>query len=141
MDLRKNIQRGMSVRSSDGLHVGRVTEVREDSIIIEKGAFFLRDVRISSSGISAVQGEEVLLLKDYAALRLADSESFEDTAQSAPARLQGPEPRASYVPQPHEPPMSERRAAGPGWDPLSVDEEVEQASRTSEPDAKPPTRY
>ncbi|KFE66259.1 PRC-barrel domain-containing protein [Hyalangium minutum] len=48
----------------------------------------------------------------------------------------------AYHPIPHEPPLTERRAAGPGWDPLSVDEELEkEAPRTSGPDPKAPTRY
>lgn len=48
----------------------------------------------------------------------------------------------AYHPIPHEPPLMERRAAGPGWDPLSVDEELEKETpRTSGPDPKAPTRY
>jgi hypothetical protein len=74
MDLRKNIQRGMSVLSSDGLHMGRVVDVKADAITVEKGAFFLRDVRISADDISGVLGEQVLLTKDHAALRGADAE-------------------------------------------------------------------
>jgi hypothetical protein len=51
-------------------------------------------------------------------------------------------PAASFIPTPHEPPLSERRAAGPGWDPLSVDEEVEKkVPRGTGPDTDPPTRY
>lgn len=56
-----------------------------------------------------------------------------------PAATPSEEP---YHPIPHEPPLMERRAAGPGWDPLSVDEELEEdVPRVSTPDPKAPTRY
>ena len=68
-----------------------------------------------------------------------------DVAQSLPDEEIRPATMPSeeaYHPIPHEPPLTERRAAGPGWDPLSVDEEVEkEAPRTSGPDPKAPTRY
>ncbi len=53
------------------------------------------------------------------------------------------EPEDQYMPLPSEPPLAERRAAGPGWDPLSVDEadEKKEAPRTGGPDTDPPTRY
>jgi hypothetical protein len=68
-----------------------------------------------------------------------DSAKFQDhdqydlrpTGETAEKRPAAPAPEPQHVPQPHEPPMVERRAAGPGWDPLSVDEE----------NSKPPTRY
>lgn len=68
-----------------------------------------------------------------------------DVAQSLPDEEIRPAVTPSeepYHPIPHEPPPMERRAAGPGWDPLSVDEEVEQeTARTSGPGPKAPTRY
>ena len=68
-----------------------------------------------------------------------------DVAQSLPDEELRPAVTPSeeaYQPIPHEPPPMERRAAGPGWDPLSVDEEVEQeTARTSGPGPKAPTRY
>ncbi len=74
-----------------------------------------------------------------------DSAKFQDHGlynvgtASAPAREETP-----IIPPPlREPAPMERRAAGPGWDPLSVDEEAEEkpAPRTSGPDTDPPTRY
>lgn len=49
----------------------------------------------------------------------------------------------SIPPPSAEPAIQERRAAGPGWDPLNVDEEdrEKEAPRTGGPDTKPPTRY
>ena len=79
-----------------------------------------------------------------------DSAKFQDHGQydlgptggAAETRPSIPAPEPQHLPQPHEPPMVERRAAGPGWDPLSVDEELEKgAPRTSGPDTEPPTRY
>jgi hypothetical protein len=200
---RTNIRRGMAVMSSDGVQMGRVIDVTSDSIIIEKGQFFLKDFRVPLSDISMVRGDDITLLRDYADLRRLDSDTekregtargtvgvagyaapppreglglgptdltearmdsakFQDhgryhlqpTGGSTPvtdvterttdeeARPAATDPEAQYFPVPHEPPPSERRAAGPGWDPLSVDEELEkEAPRTSGPDTKPPTRY
>ncbi|MFL5344990.1 MAG: PRC-barrel domain-containing protein [Hyalangium sp.] len=83
-----------------------------------------------------------------------DSAKFQDhgqyelrpTSEAAPAieeqrRVRVSTPPGPSVPLAHEPPLAERRAAGPGWDPLSVDEEQEEAPRTSGPDPKAPTRY
>jgi hypothetical protein len=67
--------------------------------------------------------------------------AIETEPPSERARPRAPEPVAPFIPPPHEPPLVERRAAGPGWDPLSVDEEQEEAPRTSGPDPKAPTRY
>jgi len=200
---RTNIRRGMAVMSRDGVQMGRVIDVTPDSIIIEKGQFFLKDFRLSFADISLVRGDEITLLRDHADLRRADSDTethvgtargtvgvagyaapppqgglglgptdltearmdsakFQDhgkyylqptggstpvtdvTERTAEEETQPAftDPEAQYFPLPHEPPLVERRAAGPGWDPLSVDEEVEkEAPRTSGPDTKPPTRY
>ncbi len=137
---RTSIRRGMAVMSSDGVQVGRVIDVTTDAIIIEKGLFFLRDFRIPIDDVSLVRGDEVILMRDHTAMRKADSE-VETERASEERRPRVSTPEAPSFPLPHEPPLSERRAAGPGWDPLSVDEELEQASRTSGPDTKPPTRY
>jgi len=68
-----------------------------------------------------------------------------DVAERLPdeeLRPAAPAPAAPFIPVAHEPPLAERRAAGPGWDPLSVDEEAEkEVPRGSGPDTKPPTRY
>ncbi|HYH95409.1 PRC-barrel domain containing protein [Hyalangium sp.] len=197
---RTNIQRGMAVMSFDGVQMGRVIDVTSEGITIEKGPFFLRDYRVPFSDISTVRGDEIILMKDHAALRHSDSEKHEGTANgtvgiagyAAPPPGEGlglgptdltearmdsakfqdhgryylqptggstpvadeaerpseetrpliTDPEAQYFPLPHEPPRGERRAAGPGWDPLSVDEEQEkEAPRTGGPDTKPPTRY
>jgi hypothetical protein len=211
---RTNIRRGMAVMSYDGVQVGRVIDVSQDGLVIEKGQFFLRDFQVPFSDISVVRGEEVVLVRDHAALRLADADErhtkdtvgiagisappaeglklgptdltrarmdsakFQDHSQYDPRTFRegGPtlkpdpltearmdsakfqdhrlydvgrddepvrkEP-ATMPPPLSEPALSERRAAGPGWDPLSVDEEEKekQAPRTSGPDTKPPTRY
>jgi hypothetical protein len=184
---RTNIQRGMAVMSFDGVQMGRVIDVTSEGITIQKGQFFLRDFLVPFSDISMVRGDEIILLKDHAALRHSDTEKHEGTEKgtvgiagyAAPppgeglglgptdltearmdsAKFQDHEryylqptggatpvtdPEAQYFPLPHEPPRVERRAAGPGWDPLSVDEEKEkekEAPRTGGPDTKPPTRY
>ena len=212
---RTNIRRGMAVVSYDGVQVGRVIDVRDGGIIVEKGQFFLRDFLVSLSDISDVRGDDIVLMRDHAALRQADTQEsernekdvgiagihapeahglglgptdltkarmdsahFQDHSQYDPRTFrEGGEPlppdpltearmdsakfqdhglydvggtlgttakkETPVIPHPaHEPALTERRAAGPGWDPLSVDEEVEkEAPRTSGPDTKPPTRY
>ena len=225
---RTNIRSGMAVMSYDGVQVGRVGDVRDDGVTIEKGQFFLHDFRVPFSDISVVRGEELVLVRDHAALRLADTEAnehhttptvgiagvkappahglglsptdltrarmdsahFQDHSQYDPrtfreggaplppdqftearmdsakfqdhrlydvgagvgagvgtdvAETERPAVRKQppLVPHPaREPTRVEIRAAGPGWDPLSVDEDEEkQAPRTSGPDTEPPTRY
>jgi hypothetical protein len=215
---RTNIRRGMAVMSYDGVQVGRVIDVKDGSLTVEKGQFFLRDFEVPFSDISVVRGDDIVLVRDHAALRLADTEAHERQAKdtvgiagvSAPpahglglsptdltrARMdsakfqdhgqydvrsfrEGGEPlpadpltearmdsakfqdhglydvggtvgtpareETPVIPQPvREPARTEYRAAGPGWDPLSVDEEAEEkkeAPRTSGPDTEPPTRY
>lgn len=211
---RTNIRRGMAVMSYDGVQVGRVIDINEDGLVVEKGQFFLRDFQVPFSDVSVVRGDELVLVRDHAALRQADTESqTRDTVGiagiAAPASQEGlglgptdltrarmdsahfqdhgqydlrtfreggtplpPDPlvearmdsakfqdhrlydvgtpdvpareETPTIPPPlREPAMAERRAAGPGWDPLSVDEEAEekQAPRTGGPDTKPPTRY
>jgi hypothetical protein len=214
---RTNIRRGMAVMSQDGVQMGRVIDMNADGIVVEKGQFFLRDFQVPFSDISAVRGDELVLVRDHAALRQADTDTresqpkdtvgiagiaappsqgglglgptdlakarmdsshFQDHDQydprtfreggtplppdplvearmdsakfqdhrlydvgtaDVPAREETPTP----PPPPREPAMAEFRAAGPGWDPLSVDEEEKEkeAPRTGGPDTKPPTRY
>jgi hypothetical protein len=77
--------------------------------------------------------------QDHGQYDLRPSSEASPPVEERRPRVSTPEP--GTVPPPHEPPMAERRAAGPGWDPLSVDEEQEEAPRTSSPDPKAPTRY
>jgi hypothetical protein len=208
MGQRTNIRTGMAVMSHDGVQVGRVIHMDAEGIVIEKGQFFLRDFRVPLSDISMVRGDDILLVRDYAALRRMDthgptatakgtvgvggyaapppqgglglgpndltqarmdSAKFQDhgrydlhpTGSSAtlsppvstpmPARpVATTQPPVSDVdtpafhPAPHEPALAERRAAGPGWDPLSVDEEEQEKKKaplTGGPDTELPTRY
>ncbi|MDY7230303.1 PRC-barrel domain-containing protein [Hyalangium rubrum] len=201
---RTNIRRGMAVTSYDGVQVGRVIDVTPGAIVVEKGQFFLRDFEVPLSDISTVRGDDIVLIRDYDALRRLDtldadgggqglglgptdltqarmdsakfqdhgqydlrpasegghslapdaftqarmdSAHFQDDDELSDLRPTTPSPprseRPFIPPPPHEPAMSERRAAGPGWDPLSVDEENEErkAPRTGGPDTEPPTRY
>jgi hypothetical protein len=185
---RTNIQKGMTVMSYDGVQLGRVIDVTTDGIIIEKGALSLRELRVPFSDISTLRGDEIILVREHAALRDAgmaqhegnakgtvgiagiaapppqgglglgpadltnarmDSAKFQDhdqydlgsTGESAATRPSIPASEPQIIP-PQEPPLAERRAAGPGWDPLSVDEDLEKgAPRTGGPDTDPPTRY
>ena len=143
MDPRTNIRRGMTVMSYDGVQLGYVIDVTTDGIIIQKGALTLKDLRAPFSDISTVRGDEIILVKDHATVKREGAEPLEGTANGpAEKRPAAPAPEPLHVPQPHEPPMVERRAAGPGWDPLSVDEELAKESpRTSGPDTRPSTRY
>jgi hypothetical protein len=144
MDPRTNIRRGMAVMSYDGVQMGYVIDVTTDSIIVQKGALTLKDLRVPFTDISTVRGDEIILVKDHAAMEREDTEYREGTSKGpvVASGFAAPSPEPQRFPQPHEPPLAERRAAGPGWDPLSVDEERERAApRTSGPDTEPPTRY
>jgi hypothetical protein len=139
-----------------------VSTVRGDEIILTKahGTVGLEDAgpregtakgTVGVAGFAAPPPQEGLGLgpTDLTEARM-DSAKFQDhgqydlrpTGESATKPSAAPAPKPRHAPQPHEPPMVERRAAGPGWDPLSVDEELEEESpRTSGPDTEPPTRY
>ena len=163
---RTNIRQGMTVMSSDGVQLGRVIDVMADGIIIEKGHFFRQGLPDAPSMTSPrCRGEEIILHErpgGAAARRTRNVQEadVEERRRQATCRLSTPSrrwrracrtrksnppsrpPSRSNSPIPHEPPLAERRAAGPGWDPLSVDEEQErEAARTNGPDPKAPTRY
>lgn len=61
--------------SQDGVQMGRVIDMNADGIVVEKGQFFLRDFQVPFSDISAVRGDELVLVRDHAALRQADTGS------------------------------------------------------------------
>lgn len=143
MEKRTSIRRGMAVMSSDGVQMGRVVEVMVDGFIIEKGQFFLQDLRVPFEDIATFQGDELVLKRDRADLRRMDSKASSGTADRERYALRPTgEPVTPPIPALHEPAVTERRAAGPGWDPLSVDEEPAEAPRKIGPDdTEPPTRY
>lgn len=58
---RNDVQPGMVVLSRDGAQVGRIIDVMNDGLVVEKGAFFTRDYFIPYREVQAVTGEEVLL--------------------------------------------------------------------------------
>jgi hypothetical protein len=169
----------MAVTSSDGVQVGRVVDVTMDALIIEKGRFFLQELRIPFGDIATCLGDDIVLKRDHATLRRMDEKASASMAKKTVgvAGIAAPPPQeglglgptdltqarmdsakfqdherydlrptgetvAPLHPPPHEPAMTERRAAGPGWDPLSVDEEPTEAPRGIGPDdTEPPTRY
>ncbi|MDC0712314.1 PRC-barrel domain-containing protein [Stigmatella sp. ncwal1] len=191
----ERMRRGMVVLSRDGIQVGRIVDVKEDGVVIEKGLLFHRDFLVPFSDIAQFRGEEVVLSRDNASLRGAHASPSEggnakgtvgvagfsappahglglqpteltearmeksrmhDHAHGGPYDLDRDEtmtpaaavrPSTSGMPArapfvPHEPSPRERRAAGPGWDPLSSDEEpVKDAPAPRDPDRDPPTRY
>ncbi|WP_224369174.1 DUF2171 domain-containing protein [Hyalangium versicolor] len=148
-----------------------IHSVRGDEIVLSKGHATLRQINskpregtahgtVGIAGVAAPTPQGLGLGPSDLTQARMDSAKFQDherydlrpTGDSVPratemeSSAERKRPRESemetpYVPLPHEPPLAERRAAGPGWDPLSVDEEQEEQPRTSGPDAKPPTRY
>ncbi len=132
-----------------------ISTVRGEEIILVRDHSAMRKVgaeqregtakgTVGVAGVAAPPPQEGLGLgpTDLTEARM-DSAKFQDHGQydlrpSGGSAAVAPHP----PPRPHEPPLAERRAAGPGWDPLSVDEELEEeAPRTSGPDTEPPTRY
>src|SRR5262249_19260330 len=58
MDTR--VRKGMSVRSTSGLSLGKVIAVGPNNFIVEKGTFFTRDYELRADCISEIKGEEIL---------------------------------------------------------------------------------
>jgi hypothetical protein len=51
----------MAVKSRDGAQVGRILDVTEEGLLVEKGVFLVRDYLIPFREVYAVSGEDVLL--------------------------------------------------------------------------------
>ncbi|ADO68288.1 PRC-barrel domain-containing protein [Stigmatella aurantiaca] len=193
----ERMRRGMVVLSRDGIQVGRIVDVKEDGVVIEKGLLFHRDFLVPFSDIAQFRGEEIVLSRDNASLRgahaaspeggnakgtvgvagfsappahglglqpteltevrmeksrmhdhgpVGSSPDLDQDETMTPAAVARPGSRtpvgAPFVPP--EPSLRERRAAGPGWDPLGADEEPATETplpRKKDPDREPPTRY
>jgi hypothetical protein len=131
---------GIHAPEAHGLGLGPtdLTRARMDSAKFQDhGQYDLRTFR---------EGGEPLPPDPLTEARM-DSAKFQDHrlydvggTVSTPAR----EEEAPVMPLPvREPARTEIRAAGPGWDPLSVDEQAEEKKvpRTGGPDTDPPTRY
>jgi hypothetical protein len=161
----ERMRSGMAVLSRDGVHVGRIVDVTADGLVIEKGLIFHRDFVVPFHDVAQFQGDEIVLSLDKAALRgahgmsLLSPEPSEERVETSPpppldaalddaetmtpaavARTRMPEMPGFFPPSAAEPALYERRAAGPGWDPMSADEEETPASRGA-PDSDPLTRY
>jgi hypothetical protein len=146
---------GMAVLSRDGAHVGRVVDVRADGIVIEKGLIFHRDFLVPFSDIAQFRGDELVLSRDKASLRgarLPHGEQADDlehvpvgtsvvdhtetltpaavARQSVPVRVSM---GAFAAARPPEQAMHERRAAGPGGEPMRADTEEEPPERSRAP--------
>ncbi|HET8539847.1 MAG TPA: YsnF/AvaK domain-containing protein [Anaeromyxobacter sp.] len=65
----KGVQRGMTVRSTDGEKLGEVVACEADHLVIEKGFFFPKDYLARYEDVADVQGDEVLLRQSGAQLR------------------------------------------------------------------------
>jgi hypothetical protein len=156
------IQKGALTLRDIRVPFSDISMVRGDEITLLKAHAAIRDEGLEQregnakgtvgvAGIAAPppQGGLGLGPTDLTEARM-DSAKFQDhgqyelgpTGETVGTRPATPAIEPHQIPQPHEPPLVERRAAGPGWDPLSVDEELEKdAPRTSGPDTEPPTRY
>jgi hypothetical protein len=163
----ERMRSGMAVLSRDGVHVGRIVDVTADGLVIEKGLIFHRDFVVPFHDVAQFQGDEIVLSLDKAALRGAHGmsliapehvEAREEPAQPPPldmavddaetmtpaavarARMPEREVPGFFPPPAAESALYARRAADPGWDPMSADEEQPPASRGA-PDSDPLTRY
>ncbi len=58
---RRDVRRGMAVKSRDGAQVGRILDVTDEGLLVEKGVFLVRDYLIPFREVYAVSGEDVLL--------------------------------------------------------------------------------
>jgi hypothetical protein len=54
------ISRGMVVRRADGTVVGKVIEIREHEIVVERGHLFRHDTAVPRSDLVEVRGNEVI---------------------------------------------------------------------------------
>jgi len=68
---RSEIREGMLVRSRDGERIGRVVEIADSGILVERG-FFARDYRLPWREIAGIQGTELFLVRDREQLRRMD---------------------------------------------------------------------
>jgi hypothetical protein len=58
---RSEIHKGMKVRGNDGHIIGRIIEMTEDELIVEKGFFRHQDFSVSMADVREVLDGEVLL--------------------------------------------------------------------------------
>ncbi|WP_224362793.1 PRC-barrel domain-containing protein [Hyalangium versicolor] len=58
---RSEIQKGMTVRSIDGHKLGRIVDITDEELIVEKGFFRRRDFAVRFSDVREVAHGEVLL--------------------------------------------------------------------------------
>jgi hypothetical protein len=166
---RSDIQLGMVVRTRDGTQVGRIIDLMNDGLVVEKGAFFIRDYFIPYREVQAVSGEELFLnqtrahlermhhqqgtvsthLGTVASVDATGALSLEPTdleeARMDSEKFQDP---GQYDVRPtghaahahaHEHLGPERRASGPGWDALEEEEKAPRTDGPETPDSK--TRY
>jgi hypothetical protein len=158
------VEKGQFFHKDYRVAFGDVAAVHGDVIVLAHGREDLQKLdrghaekdKPATPGIAAIhappsQGGLGLRPGELTEARM-DSAKFQDHEQydvggvgagTQRAAVQPParEPPA-YIPPPAEPAFTERRAAGPGWDPLSVDEDTtREAPRTSGPDTDTKTRY
>ncbi len=58
---RRDVRRGMVVKSRDGAQVGHILDVTDEGLLVEKGVFLVRDYLIPFREVYAVSGDDVLL--------------------------------------------------------------------------------
>ncbi len=75
MSIRDQVSRGMTVRTSDGHRLGRITVCGTGEFHIAKGVFFREDYLASYDMIDEVRGDEVILFANRQAMLAADSSS------------------------------------------------------------------
>lgn len=75
MSSRDQISRGMTVRTSDGHRLGRVTACGVGEFHIAKGVFFREDYLATYDMVDEVRGDEIILFANRQAMLAADSSS------------------------------------------------------------------
>lgn len=130
---RSQIEKEMSVRTSDGYGLGRIIACDEERFRIGKGIFFREDLVAPYELIAEVRGDEVILFANRQAMLAADS-----ALTLARQRRRGEEPAAPRTTSDDEEkaarsPGSERRYGAPR-------DSRGAARRYAGPERDPPSR-
>jgi uncharacterized protein (TIGR02271 family) len=70
MSSKSDIKIGMTVRSSDGEKLGKITFCGEDEFAIEKGIFFHKEYRVPYHEVRDVRGDDIFLVRDRDSLHV-----------------------------------------------------------------------
>jgi uncharacterized protein (TIGR02271 family) len=77
------LQSGMVVYSADGEKLGKLVSIEGGELLVEKGFFFPKDIRLSAADVTDVRGDEIIIGDGQTSLRsrFSDAWGAEHSAQ------------------------------------------------------------